>query len=169
MNEHVAAIGLGSNLDEPELQIRSAIDRISEHPECALSHASSLYMSAPLAGMDQPDYVNAVVFVKTTLEATDLLRILQSIETDMGRERDGVRWAARTIDLDLLTFDQQQISSTELTVPHPGIAARNFVLLPLQEICADLQVPGLGRIGDVPVNYSSPRIRRVRASDDGSQ
>jgi len=92
---------------------------------------------------DQPDYVNAVMCIRTDLQALDLLRLLQQIENDFGRVRLGERWGARTLDLDLLLYAEEQIELPDLIVPHVGIAERAFVLYPLQEIApADLIIPG---------------------------
>ena len=121
---------------------------------------SSLYRSAPFGPVDQPDFVNAVAQLRTELDVTQLFRQLQSIEKQRGRRR-GERWGPRIIDLDLLVFDDEVLDSPALTVPHPGIAERNFVLLPLQEIAPDLIIPGLGRVADIAVNRDEPRISRV--------
>jgi 2-amino-4-hydroxy-6-hydroxymethyldihydropteridine diphosphokinase len=169
MSDTIAAIGLGSNLGNPGGQIAAAVASISLIKRCKPLKVSSIYQSEPLGGMDQPDYFNAAMTLRTSIGAARLLRELQSIEKSMGRERQAERWAARVIDLDLLVFGDTQISEPDLQVPHPGIASRNFVLLPLREICPDLQIPGLGRVDDVPVDHLSTRIQRIRAPGDVSQ
>ena len=122
---------------------------------------SSLYRSAPLGGIEQPEFVNAVAAILTRLEPAALLAALKGIERERGREPGGSRWGPRVIDLDLLVYSRASVATAELTVPHPGIAERNFVLLPLGEIAPDLVVPGLGRVASISVNYREPRIERI--------
>ena len=123
--------------------------------------ASSLYRSMPFGGIEQPDFVNAVAALLTTRPPGDLLAELQEIERRQGRERDGTRWGPRVLDLDLLVYSGVSVDEPGLTVPHPGIAERNFVLLPLGEIAPDLVIPGLGRVADLPVDKDEPRISRI--------
>jgi len=141
-----AYVGLGSNLDQPVRQIEKALDALDEIDHCRLVVASPLYTSPPMGRGDQPDYVNAVAALLTRLEPAALLRGLQAIESAQGRVRDGDRWGPRTLDLDLLVYGTETSSTPKLTLPHPGIAERNFVLLPLQDIAPHLQVPGLGSV-----------------------
>ncbi len=144
-----AYIGLGSNLADPVAQIklaRTACSALDGVHELAFS---SLYRSPPMGPRDQPDYVNAVMAVATELTAIGLLRALQKIENAQGRVRTGERWIARTLDLDLLIYGDQQIEQADLTIPHPGITDRAFVLYPLYEIASELVVPGKGRIADL--------------------
>ena len=138
-----AYIGLGSNLDDPEQQILDAMDELDCIPESWLAMTSSLYVSAPMGPQNQPDYVNAVALIRTVLEPIHLLDELQAIENRHGRLREQ-RWGPRTLDLDLLLYGDQVIDVPRLTVPHPGLAERAFVLYPLAEISPDLHVPGLG-------------------------
>ena len=156
-----AYVGLGSNLDRPAVQIDTAFSMLAEIPETRLVLRSSLYRSAPLGGIEQPDFANAAAGLLTQLDARALLAELQQIERRRGRQRDGSRWGPRVIDLDLLTFGGQVIDAPGIRVPHPGIAQRNFVLLPLREIAPDLEIPGLGRISAISINESEPRIARV--------
>ncbi len=144
-----AYVGIGSNLDAPVEQIGSAIDSIAALPECVLTQRSSLYRSAPLGGLEQPDFVNAVVALLTTLGALALLERLQSIETAHGRRRDVGHWGPRTIDLDLLVVGDEVVDEPRLSLPHPGIAGRNFVLLPLRELAPHMLIPGLGTVSAV--------------------
>ncbi len=141
-----AFIGLGSNLDEPRVQLQRALQALTELPRTKLATHSSLYRSAPLGGLDQPDYLNAVAALETHLSAPALLVELQAIETRQGRVRDAQRWQSRTLDLDLLLYGELQLHDEALTVPHPGMAQRAFVLYPLQEIAPDLVIPGLGAL-----------------------
>ena len=156
-----AYVGLGSNLDRPAVQVDAAFAMLAEIPDTRLVLRSSLYRSAPLGGIEQPDFVNAAAALLTRLDARALLDGLQQIERRRGRERDGNRWGPRVIDLDLLAFGRQVIDAPGIRVPHPGITQRNFVLLPLREIAPDLDIPGLGRVSAIKVNESEPRIARV--------
>ena len=160
-----AFVGLGSNLDRPARQLDSAFDRLAAVPDTRLIRKSSLFRSAPFGGVEQPDFVNAVAALLTRLTAPDLLRELQRIEAGQGRIRGDVRWGPRVLDLDLLVYSNHSIDEAGLTVPHPGIAERNFVLLPLREIAAGLTIPGLGQVARLPVNPDEPRISRIEASD----
>lgn len=150
-NEPITAyIGLGSNLEDPAAQLLSARDAIAAVAGVEELAMSSLYRSAPMGPADQPDYVNAVMAVLTTLPALELLLVLQSIEASHGRVRTGERWGPRTLDLDLLLYGQEWIDSEILTVPHPGIGEREFVLYPLDEIApGDLPIPGRGTLGEL--------------------
>ena len=156
-----AYVGIGSNLDGPARQVQDAIGLLGEVPEIRLVAASSLYRSGAFGGIEQPDFVNAVVAVLTTLTPDGLLAQLQAIESRQGRERDELRWGPRVIDLDLLVYSAEEIDGPKLTLPHPGIGERNFVLLPLAEIAPDLAVPGLGRVASIPVSRVEPSISRI--------
>ena len=156
-----AYVGVGSNINGPEEQVERAIDALSRIPGSELDARSSLYQSAPFGPVDQPDFVNAVVKLVTKLDAPSLLHQLQHIENSQGRIR-GEHWGPRVIDLDLLVFGDMIVDLDDLNVPHPGIAERNFVLLPLQEIAHDLVIPGLGRVVEIAVNHDEPRITLIR-------
>lgn len=158
---HPAYIGLGSNLDGPARQIDAAFDSLAEIPDSRVIARSSLYRSAPLGGIEQPEFVNAVVTMLTHLDALTLLDQLQEIERQRGRVPGEVRWGPRVIDLDLLVYSTEIIDEERLTVPHPGIAERNFVLLPLRELAPDLDIPGLGRVATIPVNEREPQISKI--------
>jgi len=141
-----AYIGIGSNLADPWNQVKRAIAELDEIPDCCCVKHSSLYRSRPLGPTDQPDFVNAVAAVDTTLSAQRLLEILHEIERRHGRVRGAQQWGPRTLDLDLLVYGSACIVSESLTVPHPGVVQRDFVLHPLYEIEPDMQVPGHGPI-----------------------
>ncbi|MBN8430713.1 2-amino-4-hydroxy-6-hydroxymethyldihydropteridine diphosphokinase [Microbulbifer salipaludis] len=134
-------IGLGSNLDDPAAQLRRALEQIQGIPQTTLCASSAFYASAPIGPGEQPDYVNAVAELDTDLAAEALLDALQAIENSHGRERT-LRWGARTLDLDILLYGDQQIDTVRLQVPHPRIAERNFVLEPLAELAPALILPG---------------------------
>ena len=153
-------VGIGSNLDDPVSQVARATAALGEIPDTHLVCVSSNYLSEPFGPVDQPDFVNAVAELATALDVTVLFRHLQEIERLHGRVR-GERWGPRVIDLDLLVYGRQIVSEPDLTVPHPGIAERNFVLLPLQEIAPELEIPGLGRIAELVSAAGESRISRL--------
>ena len=144
-----AYVGLGANLDQPAVHVRTALVELSELPETVRVGHSRLYRSPPMGPADQPDYVNAVAVLDTGLAPRDLLRGLQAIEARHGRVRGQERWGPRTLDLDLLIFGEWRSADPALTVPHPGIADRPFVLWPLLEVAPDLRVPGLSTVRDL--------------------
>ena len=142
-----AFIGLGSNLDRPEQQVRRALGELDAVPETRLTGCSPLYGSRPFGPVGQADYVNAVASLETSLGAQALLERLQAIELDHGRVR-GERWGPRTLDLDLLIYGDQLIDTPTLQVPHPQLRRRAFVLVPLYDLAPDLVLPGLGPLVD---------------------
>jgi len=156
-------VGIGSNLHSPESQVRQAIAALAELPDSVLVSASALYRSSPLGPSGQPDFINAVAAILTQTKACDLLQQLQDIERNQGRKPDGERWGPRTMDLDLLAYAGQIINEEDLIVPHPGIADRNFVLLPWQEIAPNYRVPGQAVVAALAANISvsEPRIERI--------
>ena len=156
-----AYVGLGSNLHGPARQLQAAIEMLGRLTRTRLIAQSSLYRSAPFGGIEQPDFMNATVSLLTQLSAQELLAELQQIEVRRGRDSDEVRWGPRVLDLDLLVYGGMTIADPDLIVPHPGIAERNFVLLPLQEIAPELIIPGLGRLASLPVNVQEPQIERL--------
>jgi 2-amino-4-hydroxy-6-hydroxymethyldihydropteridine diphosphokinase len=155
-----AYIGLGSNLDEPPRQIQAAFELLAALPKTVVVKRSSNYRSAPFGGVEQPDFVNAVAALLTQLLPQELLRELLGIEKKRGRVR-GECWGPRTLDLDLLVYSSQCIDEADLKVPHPGIAERNFVLLPLMEVAPDLVIPGLGRVQNLDVDTDAASISRI--------
>lgn len=132
-------IGLGSNLENPLKQLKKAVQTLSETSAIAVINSSSVYRSQAIGMPNQPDYLNAVIKATTTLSAEALLNTLQTIENHQGRIREH-RWGARTLDLDILCFGDKMIHTERLTIPHPHIAERNFVLKPLYELAPDLQL-----------------------------
>ena len=138
-----ACIALGSNLDDPKAQVCRAIEALSAHPDLEHVVSSRLYGSLPV-GPSQPDYVNAAVALETALAPLELLDVLQAQETVQMRRRDGERWGARTLDLDLLLYGELTIEHARLRVPHPRLHEREFALRPLADVCPDGVLPGLG-------------------------
>jgi len=135
-------IGIGSNLSSPIEQVQRAIATLKTIEHSQFIKSSSIYGSKPMGPQDQPDYINAVAQIETTLSPLELLDKLQAIELAFGRERiKGNRWGARIIDLDILLIDDLVIDSERLTVPHYGMQEREFVLLPLVEIEPNLILP----------------------------
>lgn len=132
-----AYIGLGSNLDNPIAQLQSAISRLSSHQDIKHFTVSSLYSSNPVGPQDQPDYVNAVASFSTNLAPIHLLDLLQCIENEHNRVRER-HWGPRTLDLDLLLYGKEQIHLPRLTVPHPYMLERGFVIKPLMELAPGL-------------------------------
>ncbi len=163
-----AYIGLGSNLESPVSQIKSARLAISTLDGVKELAFSSLYASTPMGPRDQPDYVNAVMAVMTSLMPLDLLHVLQAIELEHGRVRGAQRWGARTLDLDLLLYDDQHIDIPDLTVPHKGIAERAFVLYPLAECAPDLVIQGKGKLSDLLSHCPLAGLRRLNDYESNS-
>jgi 2-amino-4-hydroxy-6-hydroxymethyldihydropteridine diphosphokinase len=148
-SEGLAWVGLGSNVDGPAANVRAAFEALEGIERTRCWARSSLYASTPMGPPDQPLYVNAVAGLATELTPHELLRALHAIERQAGRERDGVRWGPRRLDLDLLALDARTVADDELTLPHPGAGQRAFVLLPWAEVAPDARIPGLGRVGDL--------------------
>lgn len=148
-------VGLGANLGDPERQLKAALEQIGALAGLDLLACSSLYRSAPMGLPGQPDYCNAVCVLQTALPAADLMVQLLRIERGLGRFRDGRRWGARMIDLDMLHVEGEASSAPELQLPHPGIAARNFVLVPLSEVAPDLVIPQLGSVAQRAVELGT--------------
>ena len=143
----IATIGLGANLNDPAAQVEYALAELDRLPGTRLRARSSLYASAPVGYVDQPDFINAVAQVDTELAPRALLDALLEIEHRHGRERS-FRNAPRTLDLDLLLYGNAHFHEEGLTLPHPRMCERAFVLLPLLEIAPDTLIPGRGRAAD---------------------
>ncbi len=149
MSCEVVYIALGSNLQNPKDKIQGAITALENLDGFSLQAQSYLYCSPPMGPPDQPDYVNAVVYGKTGMQAIELLDCLQVIEKSFGRKSGGRRWGERQLDLDILTFGDHEINVDRLQVPHPGLPERAFVLIPLADINPQLDVPGLGTVNSI--------------------
>ncbi len=150
-----AYIGLGSNLDNPPAQVSNALRALDALPGTRLIKNSGLYLSKPMVPpegyIQQDDYCNAVAKIETRLGPYELLECLQTIEHEQQRIRNE-RWGPRTIDLDILMFDDIQISDDRLTLPHPGLHLREFVLYPLHSIDRTLEIPGRGMLEELIKN-----------------
>jgi 2-amino-4-hydroxy-6-hydroxymethyldihydropteridine diphosphokinase len=157
-----AYVGLGGNLDDPERQVLLGLDRLGSLPGSLLVSRSALYVSAPMGPIAQPDFVNAVAGLLTRLSPREMLAELKSLEAALGREPAGERWGPRRIDFDLLVHGTSRLSEDGLEVPHPGIAERAFVLVPLAEIAPELEVPGVGRVRALLEKLGRGDVARVR-------
>lgn len=156
-----AFVGIGSNLDHPRERVRDAMAALGGLRASRVGACSGLYLSAPVGVAAQPDFVNAVCALDTTLHPQDLLAELRALETGAGRVRDGSRGEARTLDLDLLLYGDESIQTPDLVVPHPRMHQRAFVLYPLAEIAPDLVVPGRGTIAQLCAACAGQRIERL--------
>lgn len=157
---HTAYLSLGSNLGDREAKLREAIQRLSEAG--TVTKISSWYETEPVEFTEQPWFLNAVVEFKTELSALELMRLLLEVERAMGRERTRPK-GPRVIDLDLLLFDNESFNTPELTIPHPAMHERRFVLEPLAEIAPEAEHPilrktALGLLKSLPVG---PEVRRI--------
>lgn len=155
----LAYIGIGSNLGNARANVERAITRLQQLPESRVTAQSSLFQSAPIDA-DGDDYINAVIGIETPLSASNLLRALQSIETDFGRERP-FHHAPRTLDLDLLLYGTQKIATNDLTVPHPGVTQRAFVLIPLLQIDPLISIPGKGPAHNFVPHVAGQTIKKI--------
>jgi 2-amino-4-hydroxy-6-hydroxymethyldihydropteridine diphosphokinase len=155
-----AYVGLGSNLDDPRTQIENALLELRSLPDTELLRASSLYRSAPVGYAEQPDFLNAVARLDSGLDAEALLAELKEIERRHGRSRSFAN-APRTLDLDLLLFGDSVMEAAGLTLPHPRMHERAFVLAPLAEIAPGASVPGRGRVEDLLAACRDQRIERI--------
>ena len=156
-----AYVALGSNLDDPARQVRRALEALGTLPDTLVVARSSLYRTAPMGPVPQPDFVNAVAGLLTRLDARSLLRRLKSLETQLGRAVPVQRWGPRLIDLDLLVHGTERVAEEGITVPHPGVAERAFVLVPLAEISAGLVVPGMGRVSALVQKMDTTGMERL--------
>jgi 2-amino-4-hydroxy-6-hydroxymethyldihydropteridine diphosphokinase len=156
-----AFVGLGANLGEPEAQVRRACDALRALPDTRLLAASSLYRSAPVGVGTQPDFVNAVAEIETELGPGALLEELLKIEVRFGRARTFPN-APRTLDLDLLLYGAQIVAEPGLTVPHPRMHERAFVLAPLAEIAPEAVVPGKGTAAKLLAACKGQDVAKVR-------
>ncbi|BCL68642.1 2-amino-4-hydroxy-6-hydroxymethyldihydropteridine diphosphokinase [Vibrio nigripulchritudo] len=134
-------IAVGSNLSDPVTQALQGIEALKSIPNTEFVRASSLYSSTPMGPQNQPDYINAVVEVQTSLTPLELLDSTQKIELEQGRVRKDERWGPRTLDLDIVLYGNEVFDSERLTVPHYGMKVREFVLYPLAEIAPSLTLP----------------------------
>ena len=155
-----AFVGLGSNLDDPLSQLQRAVNALEALDGIRLVQSSAFYRSRPMGPQDQPDFINAVVEIETALSPDALLDQLHAIEQAQGRVRER-HWGPRTLDLDLLLYGDETIDSERLTVPHPGLPERAFVLYPLAELAPALVVPGRGRVDALAARLDRDGLERL--------
>lgn len=156
-----AFIALGSNLENPISQIQQAFDELKQLPGTHLISHSSLYKSAPVGRLDQPDFINAVALIETHLDPHDLLNALLAIELRHGRVRESLN-APRTLDLDILMYDNLECRDEALTLPHPRMWQRAFVLRPLMEIAPDSHIPGRGHIAPLLAVCDEQKLEQIK-------
>lgn len=156
-----AYVGVGSNLADPRAQVMRALEALGRLAECRLVVSSPLYRTQPLGEVVQPAFVNAVAGLLTQLAPEELLAALRGLERELGREAPRERWGPRLIDLDLLVVGRESRTTASLTLPHPGIAERDFVLYPLADIAPDLDIPGLGRVAALQNLVANRGIERL--------
>ena len=155
-------IGVGSNLDNPKKQVRSAMDELDSLESCSIVQRSSLYITEPMGFAQQPNFVNAVCKITTILDPHRLLAQLLDIEETMGRVRGNLPNRPRRIDLDLLLYGTRQINTQELIVPHPRMHERRFVLEPLVEVDRNAVIPGKGRAMELFEECITQEVVRVK-------
>ena len=156
-----AWLGLGSNLQQPVAQLKEVLSRLGTADRIEILRTSSFYRTPPWGDEQQDDFINAVAEIETSLEPVPLLRVMQSIENMMGRQRDGRRWGPRLIDIDLLLYGDQQYQSDELQLPHPRMHERAFVLVPMCELDATLEIPTRGVSGNLLEQVDCSGIYRL--------
>ena len=156
-----AYVGLGSNQDAPRAQIERALQALAGVPQTTLLRYSRLYRTPPWGLLEQPEFINAVAELDTTLDPHALLAQLRRIEADAGRARQE-RWGPRSLDLDLLTYDSVRIETPELQLPHPRMAQRAFVLIPLAELAPDLLLDAGLRVSDALARLDRSGIEALR-------
>lgn len=160
MSAVTAYIALGSNLDDPQRQLRSALAALAALPDTRLVRASSFYRSAPVGYADQPDFVNGVAAIETGLAPRALLEALLAIERRHGRVRDFLN-APRTLDLDIIAYGNRTVDEPGLAIPHPRLHERAFVVIPLAEIAPDATIPGRGSVRELQARVDRDSVTRV--------
>jgi 2-amino-4-hydroxy-6-hydroxymethyldihydropteridine diphosphokinase len=158
---HRAYVALGSNLDDPIQHLRRALVDLDAIRKTRVIRSSHLYRNPPLGPQDQPDFVNAVACLETELEPRSLLEEVLAIERAHGRVRDKERWGPRTLDIDILLYDDRVIEQAQLRVPHPALTQRSFVLYPLLEIAPELVIPGQGPVASAAARLPRGTLERV--------
>lgn len=159
-----AYIALGANLNEPLAQIQRAIEALKQLPNSIWIGHSPLYTTKPMGPQDQPDYINGVACIQTSLSPHQLLDCLQQIELTQGRVRKEERWGPRTLDLDLLLYGQECIQDERLTVPHYGMKERDFVLVPLFDLAPSLTLPDGSLISQLVGQFNAHNLIPVATS-----
>ncbi|MFJ7163659.1 2-amino-4-hydroxy-6-hydroxymethyldihydropteridine diphosphokinase [Bacillus safensis] len=144
---NTAYIALGSNIGKKETYLKEAVKKLHEHPEVQVELISSIYETAPVGYENQDDFLNMAVKITTSLRPEELLSLTQKIEQELGRTRE-VRWGPRTADLDILLYNRENIETEQLVVPHPRMYERLFVLVPMSEICPEIDEVQINAVTD---------------------
>lgn len=165
MNLVAAYIALGSNLSEPEEQVKAGFEELAMLPKTLLAGVSSLYRSAPVGYVEQPDFVNAVAKIETALGPNELLDALLEIERRFGRVREFAN-APRTLDLDIILYDEAQHVEEGLSIPHPRMHERAFVVVPLAELAPDAAVPGRGSVRDLLAGVDITSVVKIESENE---
>ena len=160
-----AYIALGANLRDPEEQVKAGFEELAMLPDTRLAAVSSLYRSAPVGYAEQPDFVNAVARIETALSARALLDALLAIERRFGRVREFAN-APRTLDLDIILYDDAQHVEEGLSIPHPRMHERAFVVVPLAELAPDVRVPGRGSVRDLLAGVDAESVIKLDVEDE---
>lgn len=160
-----AWVGLGSNMGDSMLVLRRSLAQLARLPDTQLRAVSAPYISQPWGETDQPEFLNAVAKLATTLSARSLLENLLAIEQRLGRQRSGKRWGPRLIDLDLLVYEGEVIDEPGLTVPHPCLHQRAFVLVPLSDLSPSLDIPGFGPVASLLAGLDADERASVRPAN----
>lgn len=160
MTTHIVFVGLGSNLADPVAQVSRALDALAGLPQTRVLKKSSLYRSSPVGYLDQPDFINAVAQLETELAPRALLDALLVLEKECGRTREFLN-APRTLDLDVLLYDDLIHHEHGVTIPHPQMHRRSFVLLPLLEIAPGRVIPGIGLAADAAKGCKDQQLEKL--------
>jgi 2-amino-4-hydroxy-6-hydroxymethyldihydropteridine diphosphokinase len=158
--KHIAYVGLGSNLADPVAQVSQALEALGKLPRTRMVGHSSLYRSAPVGYLEQPDFINAVAQLETELAPRILLEELLALEQKCGRTREFLN-SPRTLDLDVLLYDDLVHHEHGLTIPHPQMHLRAFVLQPLLEIAPECVIPGIGKAADAARQCTGQKLERL--------
>jgi 2-amino-4-hydroxy-6-hydroxymethyldihydropteridine diphosphokinase len=156
-----AYVGIGSNQNEPVEQVRRALEALKGLPQTRLEARSALYGSEPFGLVTQPSFINAVAALLTRLQVRPLFEALRDLEVVLGKRPPQERWGPRIIDLDLLIYSGLRLQEPDLTLPHPGIVQRNWVLYPLRDVAPELSVPGCGPVRLLASRVGSAGIWRL--------
>ena len=164
MDESIAYIALGANIGDSLSNMRAAVKALDLDGNCRVTQVSSLYKTAPVGYRDQPEFLNAVVELRTTLSPGELLAVCDKIERRIGRKRT-IRWGPRVIDIDILLYDDMTLCDGDLVLPHPRMMERSFVLVPLAEIAPELTLEGSLSARDAARRMPSGGIELIEGRD----
>ncbi len=161
-----AWLSLGSNLHQPLLQLKLALEHLRQADGIDNLESSSFYRTPPWGDSQQAAFINAVVRLTTSLEPSSLLCLVQAIENDMGRIRTSRRWGPRLIDIDVLLYGGQCVKTADLEIPHPRMHERAFILVPMAELDVEMKIPGRGKIGNLLEQVDAKGICRLTDAEN---